>query len=121
MSNGGPIIHFPKTGDSIFESGKYLFSSGGLLVLVALALAFTSIYTVQAESQGVVLRFGRYVKIVDPGLHFKIPLGIDTVTILPVRRQLKQEFGFSTEGATNINQYSSLESKTMKEIWSQGI
>jgi membrane protease subunit HflK len=69
-------------------------------------VAFTSVYTVQAESQGVVLRFGRYTKTVDPGLRFKLPMGIDRVEIVPVRRQLKQEFGFGTPGATNPNQFS---------------
>ncbi|MEZ5741337.1 MAG: protease modulator HflK [Burkholderiaceae bacterium] len=39
-----------------------------------------------------------------PGLHFKIPLGVDSVIIVPVKRQLKQEFGFSTDGATNYDQ-----------------
>ncbi len=75
-------------------------------ILIALLL-YTSIYTVQAESQGVVLRFGKFIKTVEPGLRFKLPFGIDTVSIVPVRRQLKQEFGFGTEGATNPTQYSS--------------
>jgi modulator of FtsH protease HflK len=60
--------------------------------------ALTSYYTVAADSQGVVLRFGKYLKTVEPGLHFKLPLGVDTVTILPTRRQLKLEFGFTTPG-----------------------
>jgi len=76
---------------------------GALLLCV---IAVTSIYTVQAESQGVVLRFGKYVKTVDPGLRFKLPFGIDRVSIVPVKRQLKQEFGFGTEGATNATQSS---------------
>ncbi len=76
-------------------------------IILLLILAFTSIYTVQAESQGVVLRFGRFVKTVDPGLRFKLPFGIDRVSIVPVRRQLKQEFGFGTPGATNPTQFSS--------------
>jgi membrane protease subunit HflK len=38
---------------------------------------------------------------VPPGLHFKIPLGIDMATLVPVKRQLKQEFGFTTPGATD--------------------
>lgn len=75
--------------------------------VLILGLLFTSIYTVQAESQGVVLRFGRYVKTVDPGLRFKLPFGIDRVSIVPVRRQLKQEYGFGTDGATNPMQFSS--------------
>lgn len=78
----------------------------GAVVVFALVFFNTTIYTVQAESQGVVLRFGRYLKTVDPGLRFKMPFGIDRVTILPVQRQLKQEFGFSTPGASNPAQYS---------------
>jgi modulator of FtsH protease HflK len=49
----------------------------------------------------VVQRFGKYLKQVPPGLHFKLPLGIDRATIVPVKRQLKQEFGFTTPGATD--------------------
>jgi len=80
---------------------------GAIGLLLLAILVFSSFYTVQAEAQGVVLRFGKYVKTVDPGLRFKLPLGIDTVSIVPVRRQLKQEFGFATPGATNPNQSTS--------------
>ncbi len=76
----------------------------GLVIVLAL---YSMFYTVQAESQAVVLRFGRFLKIVDPGLRFKLPLGIDSVSIVPVRRQLKQEFGFGTPGGGNPTQYSS--------------
>ena len=76
-------------------------------VVLLIIVSFTSIYTVQAESQGVVLRFGKYVKTVDPGLRFKFPFRIDRVYIVPVKRQLKQEFGFGTAGATDPTQFSS--------------
>ncbi len=85
--------------------GSYIFWA--VMVLLLIWLLSTTIYTVQAESQGVVLRFGKYVKTVDPGLRIKYPFGIDKVFILPVKRQLKQEFGFGTPGATNVTQYSS--------------
>jgi membrane protease subunit HflK len=49
----------------------------------------------------VVQRFGKYLKEVPPGLNFKLPLGIDTATIVPVKRQLKQEFGFATPNSTD--------------------
>ena len=71
----------------------------GALLLIAVLMTFS--YTVGAESEGVVLRFGKFFKTVEPGLHFKLPLGIDAVTVLPIRRQLKLEFGFSTAGYTN--------------------
>lgn len=71
------------------------------VVLVVLIVLWTSYYTVAAESEGVVLRFGKFLKTVEPGLHFKLPLGIDEVNVLPTRRQLKLEFGFYTSGYTN--------------------
>ena len=75
---------------------------GAGLFLALLAVAGTTVfYTVPAESEGVVLRFGRFVDTVPSGLHFKIPFGVDSVEIVPVKRQLKQEFGFGTRGASN--------------------
>lgn len=65
-------------------------------VLLIAVLGWTSYYTVGADSEGVVLRFGKFLKTVEPGLHFKLPYGIDAVTVVPTRRQLKLEFGFTT-------------------------
>src|SRR6516164_5445924 len=74
---------------------------GALLIVLLITVLLTSYYTVGAESEGVVLRFGKFLRTVEPGLHFKLPFGIDAVTVLPTRRQLKLEFGFSTAGYTN--------------------
>lgn len=75
----------------------------GIVILISallVGLAFwTTYYTVPSDSVAVVQRFGKYVQNVPPGLHFKLPLGIDVATIVPVKRQLKQEFGFETPGA----------------------
>ncbi len=70
-------------------------------ILLLLLFASTTWYTVPAESVGMVLRFGRYSSTAEPGLHFKMPFGVDDVQLVPVRRQLKLEFGFSSRGATN--------------------
>jgi modulator of FtsH protease HflK len=70
------------------------------LLLVALAI-WSGVYTVPSDSVAVVQRFGKYLKEVPPGLNFKVPLGVDVATIVPVKRQLKQEFGFATPGATD--------------------
>src|ERR1700726_1601394 len=80
-----------------------------LIAIIAVAVAlfvllWSSYYTVEAESEGVVLRFGKFLKTVEPGLHFKLPLGIDQVSVLPTRRQLKLEFGFFTPNYTNPDQ-----------------
>lgn len=74
-----------------------------LIGLVAVGV-WTSYYTIPAESEGIVLRFGKYIKKVPPGLHFKLPLGIDSVIAVPTQRQLKQEFGFATPDYTNPDQ-----------------
>ncbi len=79
----------------------------GFWVLIVLVFVWTGIYTVPAESVGVVQRFGGFLTTVDPGLQFKIPYGVDKVTIVPWKRQLKMEFGFGTRGATNRYQESS--------------
>jgi modulator of FtsH protease HflK len=77
----------------------------GVIVLATIVLvgwvAWTFYYTVPSDSVAVVQRFGKYLRDVPPGLHFKLPLGIDVATIVPVKRQLKQEFGFTTPGATD--------------------
>ncbi len=77
---------------------------GPVGILFILLLGWTSYYTIPAESEGVLLRFGRYLGTVDPGLHFKWPLGIDHVEILPTRRQLKMEFGYSSGDYSNPDQ-----------------
>jgi modulator of FtsH protease HflK len=90
---------------------KQFLPGGGprsAIVLTILALAglaaWTAYYTVPSDSVAVVQRFGKYLKDVQPGLHFKLPLGVDTATVVPVKRQLKQEFGFATPGAKDPNQ-----------------
>jgi len=76
------------------------------LLAVAVIGTWSAWYTVPSDSVALLQRFGKYQADIQPGLHFKIPFGVDTITILPIRRQLKQEFGFATPGATNPDQYS---------------
>ena len=77
-----------------------------LLVLFALTGLFTAYYTVPAESTGVVLRFGRHIHNVPPGLHLKLPFGIDEIIKVPTERQLKLEFGMQkpNDNLTNPDQ-----------------
>jgi membrane protease subunit HflK len=65
-------------------------------VLAAVLLGATSYYQVEPDEVGVVQRLGRYLGTHEPGPHFRLPLGIDRVTKVPVQRQLKAEFGFRT-------------------------
>lgn len=69
---------------------------GVVIVLLLIAAAFTSIYTVQPDGQAVVKRFGKVVDIRGPGLHYKLPFGIDQQVFVPTERVMKEEFGFRT-------------------------
>jgi len=81
------------------------FTSWLPLIILVLVIVWSGLYTVPSDSVAVVQRFGKYLKEVPPGLHLKVPFGIDIATIVPVKRQLKQEFGFVTPGATNPYQH----------------
>jgi modulator of FtsH protease HflK len=119
-NRGGPWGGRPKPGSDIADlvrQGqdrlKQIMPSGNLRPAIAFAVfalvglgAWTAYYTVPSDSVAVVQRFGKYLKNVPPGLHFKLPLGVDVATIVPVKRQLKQEFGFATPGATDPFQTS---------------
>ena len=60
-----------------------------LVAMVVIGWAATSIYRVQPDEQGVVLRFGRWIDTTQPGLHVHMPFPIDTV-LLPKVTQINQ-------------------------------
>lgn len=110
--------NFPKLPDRIpqvkLELDPRKIFAGVILLLVAVG-AFSCFYTVPTDSMGVVQRFGAYYDTTSPGLHFKLPFGIDTAEIVPTERQMKLEFGFGTEGGTNPYQYNSGRSEQSME------
>jgi membrane protease subunit HflK len=75
---------------------------GVVLGLAVLLLLWGSFYQIAPEELGVILRFGRFVRTSEPGLHMKLPLGVERLLRVPVQRQLKLEFGFRT-GRPGIN------------------
>ncbi len=93
----------PKLNFSSFSPKWLVLAPLGVFLLIGI---FSAYYTVSPESEAVVQRFGKFLYTAKPGLHFKLPYGIDTATIVPVGRQLKLEFGFATDGATNPDQTS---------------
>ncbi len=76
------------------------------IAIVALWGVLSSYYTVQPEERAVVKRFGAVINVADPGLHFKLPFGIDKVQFVATERVLKQEFGFRTASGGERTQYS---------------
>ncbi len=69
-----------------------------ILIVIALVIfgGYSSMYEVDTEETGVVLRFGKFAGFVDPGLHFKLPFGVDQIYLVQTGRVLKEEFGFRT-------------------------
>ncbi len=107
-SPGGP----PKM-DDVFEKikgakGKF---PGGIWIIVLLIILFllgtSCFYTVDVDEVGIVQRFGRYVRTVQPGLNFKLPRGIEKVTKVKVKYIFNEEFGFRTIQAGVKTRYAS--------------
>jgi membrane protease subunit HflK len=75
-----------------------------IVVIVALITIFSGFFVVDQKEQGVLLTFGRYTRLAEPGLHFKLPFGIQRNYNVPTQVVLKDEFGFRTDrpGITSI-------------------
>lgn len=67
-----------------------------VVILFVVGIFMTSWFKVQPDEQGVVLFLGKYSETVGPGLHFKLPFGVQTVEKVKVTVQQKEEFGFRT-------------------------
>ena len=97
-----PKIKIPKIDFNKINFGKLKFPILGILVVV---LGYLCYYTVDANENAVVLRFGKYSTTTEPGLHFKIPF-VDTIHKVKVDYQYKEEFGFKTQKAGVKTSYS---------------
>jgi membrane protease subunit HflK len=83
------------------EQFRFRFKKGAplwllLLLAILVAGAYASFYTVAPEETGVVQRFGRYVRTSGPGLHFKLPFGVEAVQKVKTGRNFQMEFGYRT-------------------------
>ncbi len=69
----------------------------GVIVLILFIILMTSFYTVAPDEEGVIQRFGKFVRTAGPGIHFKFPAPIERATKVKVEYVYKEEFGFRTE------------------------
>ena len=77
-----------------------------LLVLVGIYAVASCVYVVGPDEKGLVLRLGRYTGTpVDPGIHLKLPLGLDNVYRAKVKFAFKEEFGYRTVRSGQVTQY----------------
>ena len=74
--------------------------------IIALILLFSSFFVVDQKEEAVVLNFGKFSRILGPGLHFKLPFGVEKNYNVPTQRILKEEFGFRTERSGIVSVYS---------------
>ncbi|MFH5804885.1 FtsH protease activity modulator HflK [Alienimonas sp. DA493] len=74
----------------------------GVVVLFLLLAAVRCVYTVEPNERAVVLRFGEFQQIAEPGLHFRVPLAdtVETVSVEVHSLRLPQEtLGADRQGA----------------------
>jgi len=112
MGGGG----VPPQMDEIVKKFKNAKIPGGPIVIILALIvvaAYTSIYTVKQDEVGIVQRFGRYVRTTQPGLNFKLPLGIEQVTKVNVKRVQTEEFGFTSARAPQRSRFVSGESSSV--------
>jgi membrane protease subunit HflK len=78
----------PVNPDDLIALLKHYLPQVVLLLVVAVVLigSMSVFYGIEASDEGVVLRFGKHVKTVPPGLHWKLPWPIETVYKVPVQR-----------------------------------
>jgi len=88
------MLHFtpPKAG-KVINMGTI-----SVLVIIIFALFFvaTSFYIVDQAEEAVITRFGKYRETIGPGLHYKMPFGIDKTYLVNVKNVQTQQFGFRT-------------------------
>ena len=79
------------------DSKKWIkFLPIGIIALVLVIGLLTCFYTVDDKQQAVVTTFGQVTDITDPGLHFKLPFGIQQAQKVDVNVYQKIELGYST-------------------------
>jgi membrane protease subunit HflK len=110
---GGDDLPDPKELFRRLRSNASWVVWGAVLVLAIVGVA-ASYYTVEADERAIVLRLGRPTgEIIEPGLHFRIPL-IDQVHKAQTTKIRQLEFGFRTQSAD-------VQSRTDENVRQEGL
>ena len=89
--NGNRLYYQPISPEKILKHAAWIIP-----LIVILLVAGISVYVVNTDAKGVVQRFGKFVRITEPGIHLKLPWPIEKIQKPQVERIFKEEFGFST-------------------------
>ena len=82
------------------KGGKLLFL--GLIILLIIWAA-SGLYRVLPDEQGVVLRFGKFIKTTQPGLNYHYPYPIETALTPKVTKVNRLDVGFRTGSDTGFS------------------
>jgi membrane protease subunit HflK len=83
-----------QAGERLRQSRKLVY--GLTIAALAIFTLWSAYYQVEPDEVAMVTRFGRFARTSNPGPHAKLPFGIERAQMVPVQRQLKQEYGFRT-------------------------
>ena len=77
-------------------------SSGGkpialILIIIGFVWLASGLYRVLPDEQGVVLRFGKFIKTTQPGLNYHIPFPVESVLTPKVTKVNRMDVGFRSE------------------------
>ncbi len=101
QQSGGGGTGVPPQVEEILKNFKQFKFPGGpvliIIILIALFFGSSTFFTVGVDEVGVVQRFGKYVRVCQSGLNFKLPAGLEKVTKVKVKRVYKEEFGFRSQ------------------------
>jgi len=91
--------------NNFFSKIKKIFFNGGpgnkksiisAVLILLIIWIISGFYKVNANEQGVILRFGEWVRTTQPGLHYHLPYPIETAKTPKVTKINKTEIGFVT-------------------------
>jgi len=103
---GSGIPPMPPQMDELLKKFKGFKLPGAFLIVIVILVLFfgsSTFFTIELDEVGVIQRFGKYHRIAQPGLGFKLPSGIEKVTKVKIKRVYKEEFGFQTvKGSSNF-------------------
>jgi len=120
---GGPGMPKPPQIDDIMDKFKGFKFPGIFFAVILLLVVFfgsSMVFTVGRSEVGVIQRFGEYNRLAQPGLNFKLPAGVETVTKVNVRQPETEEFGFKTYGGSGTYRTSADSSRQESSLMLTG-
>src|SRR5580698_5108034 len=90
-----PLPYKPPVTLNIFKILRVVIIA--VIAIWALFFVKSTFFTVATDEEAVITRLGAYNRTVGPGLHAKWPMGMEELYLVPIKRQMKLEFGFRSE------------------------